>query len=269
MALDSKAHFVARLSTLGLKELFPKFETMGATTMGSFAFCANYVPGKPDETSFIEDIVIPLTGDKASKFKPTIRRLFFECYTLAANDVNARATLGEDEHKPRKLPAPEKEERFEKLREKFAGLRLKEELEPSTILIDKYVEMEESGVLKILKWEEFTKRSLEEEGVKKDPYWAEDSEGRLKRMVVPVEDLIRVSEGNLLAARYALQRRGLAMEMARLLSFQTHENLINKYFDEMAEPVLPGHAPVNLEQVRVADKAIFRRLGLLSGFNGS
>ena len=129
------------------------------------------------------------------------------------------------------------------------------------MLIDKFVDMEETGTLKIIKWEELTKRSQEEEGIKKDPFWKEDSEGRLMKFSKPVEETIRVSDNNLLSARYALQRRGLAMNVAKLFSFEVHEKLINKYFDELAEEVLQGYAPVNLEQIRLADKAIFKRMG--------
>ena len=260
MALDSKAHFSARLSALGLNELQKKFHEIGANTMGSFAFCANYIPGRPDDSNFLEEIVVPLTGDKKSKFKPQLRRLFFECYTAAGEDVNRRAAQGEEDAKPRKLPGPEREERFQALKEKLIGLRLEEELEPSTVLIDKYVDMEETGNLKIIKWEEFTKRSQEEEGIKKDPFWAEDNEGRLKRFLKPVEDLVKVSDHNLLSAKYSLQRRGLALNVAKLLSFEVHELLVNKYFDEMAAEVLPNHAPVSLEQVRLVDKEVFKRM---------
>ena len=260
MALDSKAQFSARLAALGLSSLQENFNKIGCSTIATFAFGANYAP-KGDENVFLEEIVVPLTGDKKSILKPQIRRFFFECYTTAAAETNRRAEAGEDDAKPRKLPGPEREERFDVLKKRLSGLRLQEELEPSTLLVDKYSEMQDLGTIKILKWEEYTKRSQEEEGIKKDPYWAEDSDGRFKKFMMSIEETVKVSDNNLLAARYTLQRRGLAMNIANLLTFEVHELLIHKYFDEMAAEVLQGHAPVSLEQVRIADKAIFKRIG--------
>ena len=196
MALDSKAHFSARLRALGLSELQAKFAEIGADTVGSFASSANYIPGKQDDAPFLEDIVVPLTGDKKSKFKPQLRRLFFECYAAAGEDVNRRASQGDEDAKPRKLPGPEREERFETIKTRLKGLRLEGELDPSTVLIDKYADMEETGSLKIVKWEEYTKRSQEEEGIKKDPFWAEDPDGRIQMFLGPEKLYVQVSGKN-------------------------------------------------------------------------
>ena len=162
MALDSKAHFPGCLAALGFADLQSKFEEIGCTTMAEFAFSAKYIPGEQDDTVFLEEIVVPLTGDQASRRKAALRRLFFECYTNAANDINRRASCPDDDEKLKKVPAPEREDRFDKLKERLSpGLTLKNELEPSTVLINTSVEMEELGELRYLKWEEFAKHSQE------------------------------------------------------------------------------------------------------------
>jgi hypothetical protein len=227
--------------------------------MAEFAFSANYVPGKPDESAFINDIVLPLTGDINSNRKPALRRFFFECYTNAAADINRRASRSEDDEKPKKIPVTEREDRFQKLKERLTGLTLRNELEPSTMLIDKFVEMEEVGELRYVKWEEYTRRNQESKGVKKEELWKEDGEGRIKRLFKDHEEHIVVG-GDLLAARYALQRRGLALNVARLMSFEVHELLVEFFFEEMARESLPGFHKVSLEQVRRADREIFVRL---------
>ena len=51
------------------------------------------------------------------------------------------------------------------------------------------------------------------------------------------------------------------MNIPRLLMFEVHEEPVNMYFDEMASEVLINHAGVGIEQIRIADKEIFKRLG--------
>ena len=69
---------------------------------------------------------------------------------------------------------------------------------------------------------------------------------------------------DLLMLKYALQRRGLAFEIGRLMSFEAHEKLVNLFFEELAQEPLPGHTAVTLDQVRRADKHVFGRLGELT-----
>ena len=75
MALESKAYFSTRLAALGLSDLENDLSEMGCTTMAEFAFCCNYVPGKPDESAFIQEVVVKLTGEESSKKKPALRRI--------------------------------------------------------------------------------------------------------------------------------------------------------------------------------------------------
>ena len=120
--------------------------------------------------------------------------------------------------------------------------------------------MEEVGELRYLKWEEYTRRNQENVGVKKDKFWAEDADGRLKCQHLDPELRVSVASTDLLAAKSALQRRGLAMNMARLLSFESHEVLVNYYFNELSREALADHSPVSIEQVRLADKEVFFRM---------
>jgi hypothetical protein len=225
MALDSEAFFNARLVQLGLEEHVNSFATFGWTTMAKFGFGANYVPGRADETPFINDIIVPLFGDANAPQKPIIRRLFFEAYTMAASDIQRRTSKPDEEDKPKKIPVAERAARFKLMQDQLCGLTLTGELEPSNLLVDKLVEMEDTGELRYIKWEECTKRLQEMNGIKKDEMWKEDGEGRLKRVSKQGEEQADLKDHLML--RYALQRRGLALGIARLMSFKVHEKLIN------------------------------------------
>ena len=262
--MDSAKVFDAKLATLGLLDLKEKLKDIGATTMASYAFSANYVPGIVDDTSFINDIVIPVTEDANSKRKPMLKRLFFECYMYSSGEINKRAASSGEDPKPKKLPAPEREDRFNNLKLRLVGLQLRDELEPSTILIDKFVEIEELGELRYIKWEEFTRRNQEDLGIKKDPFFGEDENGVFRRFSHNREFFIDIGGADLLMIKGALQRRGLAMNVARLLTFEVHDLLVEFYFREMARPRLQDHSPVSIEQVKMADKEVFYRLGELT-----
>ena len=189
MALDSKAYFTARLTKLGLGDEKDLFENLGWTTLGDFANAANYRPTATDEGPFIKDVILPLFGDENHRKKPSVRRLFFEAFSMFAADINRRATWPDEDDKPKKLPLAEKGARWETVKAKLVGLELEGQLEPSDSLVDKLVQMEESGQLRYVRWEEYTRKNQEIRGIKKEEYWKEDpSSGVLERVHRDNED---------------------------------------------------------------------------------
>ena len=263
LMLDSKAHFSDRLKTLGLGEFETKFVNKGWCTMAAFGFSSSYVPGRSDETVLVEKVFKPILGNADHVLEPMVRRLFFEAYTVAAADITRRVTNPDTEEKPRKLPLVERAERLTALSKLLPGLcphgDILGELLPSNALIDKCVDMFEVNELRYIRWEELTKRDQEQRGVKREGMWQEDERGNLKRVYVQGEITTSVEDHLLL--KCALQRRGVALHVAELLTFKVHEALIGMYFEEMAREPLHGYAKVSVDQVRRTDQAIFKRLG--------
>ena len=180
---------------------------------------------------------------------------------MFAADINRRSTMPDEDEKPKKLPLAEKEARWDTVKAKYVGLELEGELEPSDSLVDKFVQMEECGQLRYIKWEEFTRKNQEVRGVKKDEFWKEDPvTGALKRFQRDNEVTIDLGDDKL-QMKYALQRRGLALELANIMSFDVHEKLVNRYFLEMSREQLPGYGKVTVDQIRMTDKEVFARLG--------
>ena len=167
MALESKAVFAARLAKLGLADKRDDFQRLGWGTFGLFAYATNYVPGRVDDTLFVTDILMPLFNDVNPPEKAAMKRLFFESYFMSAQEVLKMSAQVDEEEKPKKLPAPERADRFETLKEKLSGLKLRGELEPSNALVDKVVHMNDINELRYVKWEELTKKDQEMNGEKK------------------------------------------------------------------------------------------------------
>ena len=184
MALDSKVVFSSRVTALGLADLLPGLIQNGWDSMGAFAFSSNYAPGQADDTKFIQDVVVKLTGEEDSVKKPALRRLHFESFSLVAADMAARSSRIDEDEKPRKLPGVEREARLEIFRAKVSGiLEIEGELEPSSILIDKAHHMMDTGELKHLRWDELTKRDDEIKGIKNEPIFKLNAQGCARRRI--------------------------------------------------------------------------------------
>ena len=225
MALDSTAVFGKRVEELKLGEYLNKFTELGWDTMGAFAFSCAFAPGQSDDTSFLNEVVIPLVEDPAHRLKPQLRRLFNEAYTHAALDVARRTSPADETERPKKLPAPERLSRMRLLKARLTGLVIEESLEPSDSLIDKYNFMKEEGNLRFVNWNELTRRDDEVRSVKKNKFFDTDSQGRLKLGEEVVEDPVDTSTD--LKLKSALQRRGIAMDIAKLVSFEVHDKYVN------------------------------------------
>ena len=263
MALNSKAVFEAKISKLGMSVNLNDFKRLGWDTLAKFAFAANYVPGKADDTPFVNDVVIPLFHTPNPPEKAALRQLFYVAYSMNAAEMVRMTTANEDEDKPKKLPAAERNARFVALAEKLLpGIVLEGELEPSVALVEKLVHMRDSGVIQYLKWEELTKREQELRGVKKDEFWKENQEGALMRIFKNIE--LKAEMKDLLRLQYALQRRGASLEMGRLMSFEKHELIVKFLFKRLTADPMEDHYPVSLNQVKEADLQIFLKLGELT-----
>ena len=62
----------------------------------------------------------------------------------------------------------------------------------------------------------------------------------------------------------ALRRRGVAYELAAILSFEKHEELIDRLFMEYQRDPMPGFHSVSLCQLQAADREVHVRMGELT-----
>eukprot|EP00973_Karenia_brevis_P082451 11428787-Karenia_brevis.AAC.1 len=75
---------------------------------------------------------------------------------MVAADAQRRASGGDDETKPRRLPGAERSARLEDIKGKLTGLKIAGPLEPSHALVDNFVAMQESGASRHIPWHELT-----------------------------------------------------------------------------------------------------------------
>ncbi len=71
-----------------------------------------------------------------------VRRVFYESYTLAAQDLRGKLSSGSTEDdKVKRLPAPERHQRFTTLQARITGISLDRPNEPADSVVDIYCDM--------------------------------------------------------------------------------------------------------------------------------
>ena len=258
MALDSKAHFESVVRQRGLLDHLSGFQSIGADTLANLAFATSYQPGNTDDEAFTRQIVIPVLGDEHHILKPAVKRIWFEAFHSVAVDAQRRANLNE-ETRPRKIPPAERNARLKAIKALVEpGIRVADELEPSHAIQDKFSMMMETGLIKRVAWKEYTTRDSELDGVEVLEYFKTDSSGFMRAFTCPEELPADISSEML--TKNALQRRGIAMHMAGLMSWPIHEQLLNTYFQAYYDKPLPGYARTTFEQINQADLYVFKKL---------
>ena len=255
MAIDSRAVFEGRVRELGLETHLGRFKEAGWNTYAELAFSTGFTPGNPDEELFAREVLAPGLGAPEHADRPKLRRLFVEAYTLAAADLKRRVEAGADDA-PRRVPALEREERRARVAARLVGMVLRDELDCSSRLIDRCIEMHEENLLRYVGPADCTKAALELQGRRKDPAWVPDASGTLKVRYSASDPSADIASQ--FSLNFALKRRGLAMEMADILSFECHERLSSKLVAAMMRTPLVGYAPVSLEQALRADLLCWR-----------
>ena len=259
--IDSEAVFRQRCRGIGfdLAEVNKIFANHYGT-MGRYAYSCSYVPGGSND-----DAVAKVSGNDPTEpgFIGLYRRLFYEAFTLVQADLKSKVERSSDDMPAKKLAVPERAARYRaQVIRLGSGINLRGDLECADSLIDECVSQFEENRLKYIKWERCLKRSLELDGVKRDTRIMPHSDLNLLRIgkVDVIEDTDLSSE---LAIKSALARRGLAYDQASLISFEKHRDWVDKLFYKRAADPLRGHSKVTIEQLEVADRALFNRLAEL------
>ena len=119
--------------------------------------------------------------------------------------------------------------------------------------------MFESGNVTYIPWEKCTKRDseiLSRDDAKLDRAWKPDAQGCIREVSAAITPKLEV--GSDLLLRYALQRRGLALEIAGVCDFHTHELWVQVLMDALMNQAPPGYAKINWNQMRNADKELWK-----------
>ena len=225
--------------------------------MSSFAFSTSSIPGQAaDDIVFRRDVVEPVLGSETHVRASLLRRLHFEAYTLTASDLRARVESRGDDG-PRKMPREERNSRLVALKRRLPGLDLTEHHLPAHHMVDVFAQMQEEGQLRHLPWQEYASRIDEAKGIKRVKEWKPTASGTLQEVVSTSATLIHLGGDNLKLLQ-AFTRRGVAMEVANLLTFEKHEQIVKYYMRDMTREPPPHYAQISYDQVLRTDVEMFR-----------
>jgi hypothetical protein len=259
--VDSEASFVTRAKAIGFPDnLIQKLLDAGINSAAKLAFSCNYTPQSGDDKP-LEDMITAANGGVAITLgqMSCLRRMFFEAHTLVMADLKTQVEKTDDQM-PRKIPAPERNARYESQQKRLVGISLSGELEPAHSLIDAVLQQAEDQSVKYLPPHKCPKREAELQAVKHDvPLTLDTSAGR----VVLGKQIKEVAcdTSTELKTMWALQRRGLAYDQADLIRWVTHEEWLKELFSHLTRPAPPGFSSPNLQQLLRADRELFVKMG--------
>jgi len=162
-----------------------------------------------------------------------------------------------DADRPRKLSAPELDQRRTDVLGALKGLVVTPELDISDSLLTKAVGIYDSNRLAYLPWEECTPRDMDIIGMKKSEAWTRDPATGFLRGAEKEAESKADCHSDLLIDQ-ALRRRGLAFAMADLIDWELHEQLRNDLMGTLSRQPPPGYARVSVGQIRRADETLFQ-----------
>ena len=260
---DSTPNFLARCSALGLSEqIQDELVLAGLDTISKFAFSSSYVPGQQDEQPFKDAMQAALTNPPSVGEAATLRRLLHESYAMTAAELKQTVDRSEDQGVKR-LAQPERADRLRRQQDKLQGLAIQGNLEPSDRLVDVAVTMFEENRLSYTEPSACTSKSQEVLSKSKEDKHISIVDGSL-RIKNPANKL-EAELGTDLLLRYALTRRGLALDQANILEFSLHDAWVEKLMEVKHTSSPQGYAAVQYNQLLNADRRLFTNLAELGG----
>ena len=257
---DSAAVFEQRALHMGLSaDVFTQLVDKGYKNMAMFAFSCNYSPGASTDKPFLEMISATLGRDPNPAELSILRRLFNESYANVAADIEAQVKQT-DESVSRRLAPAERADRLRNQQQKLKGLAIRGQYEPADAFVDRCCAAYEADRFTYVEWSLCISREYElANNVKKDTDLSFNSDGTLKlartSKIVPMQSMSEIQ------VRYALVRRGLAMDHANILEFEKHDTLVELLLDVRMQEPPSGYQRVAMKQLEAADKKFFVLLG--------
>jgi hypothetical protein len=128
-------------------------------------------------------------------------------------------------------------------------------------LVEAAFEIYDTDTLKYIEWSQCTKRQQEVKSVKAEDARKVCPEAGVLKITKQEGEGHKVSLNAYLRFRYALQRRGLALDRARLIGFELHDQWIDHLLEQRLATPPPKYSQVSWEQLMQADRELFRRVG--------
>ena len=184
-----------------------------------------------------------------------LKRVAFEAQTYLT--ATLRQAVDKTDDTPRRIPFAERTTRLEALRMVLGGIGISGEHEPAHALLDKACAMYESNNVKYLELSTCVSRTLEVQGATKSK---ELTLERGSLVLKHSEDKLSSPTDSEIKVHYAMVRRGISFQFAKIMSYEQHAIWETFLFEALHREAPPGYSRPSLAQLLQCDKAAFGRL---------
>ena len=256
--IDSEAQFIQRTIDLKLSdELKRGLAKAGLKTFGTFAY-AHGQPGQNISDDSFETWVTGqlLTGATIADVAGA-KRLLFESQTIVLASLQDQVNTA-DSTAIKKVPIAERESKMKAIKKRLTGLLIEGPLEPGHGLLDIAASMMQLNEVKYIPPEKCISRTYEVMNQKSPTKQLDISAENL--IVKEKQDTPDMTVTSALQVQEALQRRGIALVFADLVTHESYTRYLTALFGHLHRDPPAGYSRTTVSQLVSADKSVWQML---------
>ena len=240
--IDSRAQFESHLKEAGVaRNLVESLQQHGVSTLAQLAFAIGQ-PGQPIVDSQIEQLVQQAHGRAPTLTETSIlKRAAFEAQTYLT--ATLRQAVDKTDDVPRRIPFAERNTRLEALKVQLGGIGITGEHEPAHSVLDRTCAMFEANNIKYLELSTCISRTNEVQGATKSKELTLEK-GSL--VLKHSDDKLTSPTDSEIKVHYAMVRRGISFQFAKLMSFAQHAEWETFLFEALHREAPPGYSRPSL-----------------------
>ena len=251
---DSQPSFVHRALAVGLQQSqVDALDDHGLNTHNKLAYAVCGQPGQIDDVRFQGVLNQVFQGVVSLGTESAMRQLSYESITIAIAAIKQRVEQKDDKI----LPPQERDERLRRLSAAITGFEIKGELEPAHSVVDAYVTMVEQCCIKIHPLSKCISRDQELHHSRADQSIVTLENHQLQVKQKEPESFADLSTE--LRVQHAFTRRGLALHMAGLMTYDVHEKVTRSFMSRLTEQVPTHFNKPDIAAVLRADRELWTR----------
>ena len=191
---------------------------------------------------------------RTAQVKGVLNRLLFEAGMLVVSELKSSVEAQEDA--PRRLTPEERSSRVAAVKTRLGSWPLGGQFEPSHRLIDVCSAMVRDQVIRHIAPLMCSSREAEITSTKRDPHLITLEDNTLK--VRAKQASVRVDVSTDLRLYQAVSRRGLALGVAGVCSYEVHERCMRTLFDHLHRQPPPQYVAPGAEHFLRADRELWK-----------
>lgn len=256
--IDSTAQFDQRCKDINLTAgACAALKAAGISSLGILAY-SHGQPGQAlSDTQFEAWVRSAIDAGLSLADTSGIKRLLFEAHTLVLASLKEQVT-SPDALLSKKIPATERESKMRQVRAALSGLVIEGASEPGHALLDAAAQIYHANEVKYLSPERCISR-LHEVTHHKQPGKQLEIEAD-KLVVREKDDTPHEIAHSALQVKSALERRGVALYFADLVTYSSYTRYIAALFNHLHRDPPQGYSRCSVSQLVNADKLVWAKL---------